>query len=56
MRKQQNSVTFASIRASIIRQLSNRQFWRDTSLLMLANVIVTGIGFDSHANNGVVVA
>jgi len=36
-------VDFASLQASILSRLYNRRFWRDSGLLMLANVIVTGL-------------
>jgi O-antigen/teichoic acid export membrane protein len=33
-----------TLRAGVLRRLTNRRFWRDSGLLMLANVIVIGLG------------
>ncbi len=37
-------IYFARIRSAVERRLQNRRFWRDSSLLMLANVIGIGLG------------
>jgi len=37
-------VRFTQLRQSILLRLQNRLFWRNSGLLLLANVIVTGLG------------
>ncbi len=34
---------WAALRAGVLARLHNRRFWRDSGLLMLANIIVTGL-------------
>ncbi len=39
-----NRFRFAGLRVAVLKRLRNRRFWRDSGLLMLANVIVLGLG------------
>lgn len=39
-----NRLRFAGLRVAVLKRLRNRRFWRDSGLLMLANVIVLVLG------------